>query len=137
MRVITVVLSVIALVLGASTVASATQVRPLQKAHAHNDYEHERPLLDALDHGFTALGNRTDSPRATAKTAVSTGSSSAVAPRDSSNSYAARCPQRAAKASGRRPTSQRFHGAFMSAPASSNIVSTRTLRPRLIAWCRL
>lgn len=28
---------------------------PLQKAHAHNDYEHERPLLDALDHGFCGV----------------------------------------------------------------------------------
>lgn len=25
---------------------------PLTRAHAHNDYEHPRPLLDALDHGF-------------------------------------------------------------------------------------
>jgi hypothetical protein len=25
---------------------------PLVHAHAHNDYEHPRPLLDALDHGF-------------------------------------------------------------------------------------
>jgi hypothetical protein len=33
---------------GADTVAS-----PLAKAHAHNDYLHARPLLDALDHGFT------------------------------------------------------------------------------------
>lgn len=24
-------------------------------AHAHNDYEHERPLLDALDHGFRSI----------------------------------------------------------------------------------
>jgi hypothetical protein len=55
MRVLTVVLSVIALVFGASSVASATQVRPLPQAHAHNDYEHERPLLDALDHGFTSV----------------------------------------------------------------------------------
>ncbi|MDE9367498.1 hypothetical protein PZ938_17895 [Luteipulveratus sp. YIM 133132] len=29
--------------------------RPLRRAHAHNDYEHERPLLDALDHGFTSV----------------------------------------------------------------------------------
>ena len=29
-------------------------VQPLERAHAHNDYEHERPLLDALDHGFTS-----------------------------------------------------------------------------------
>ncbi|MDR7276502.1 phosphatidylinositol-specific phospholipase C/glycerophosphodiester phosphodiesterase family protein [Catenuloplanes atrovinosus] len=28
---------------------------PLPQAHAHNDYEHERPLLDALDHGFTSV----------------------------------------------------------------------------------
>ena len=55
MRVLTVVLSVIALVFGAASVASATQVRPLPQAHAHNDYEHERPLLDALDHGFTSV----------------------------------------------------------------------------------
>lgn len=30
-------------------------VEPLAQAHAHNDYEHERPLLDALDHGFTSV----------------------------------------------------------------------------------
>lgn len=24
-------------------------------AHAHNDYEHDRPLFDALDHGFTSV----------------------------------------------------------------------------------
>ncbi|GAA4969262.1 hypothetical protein HD597_008746 [Nonomuraea thailandensis] len=35
--------------------ASATAVQPLPRAHAHNDYEHERPLLDALDHGFTSV----------------------------------------------------------------------------------
>jgi len=28
---------------------------PLARAHAHNDYLHERPLLDALDHGFTSV----------------------------------------------------------------------------------
>lgn len=28
---------------------------PIPYAHAHNDYEHERPLLDALDHGFTSV----------------------------------------------------------------------------------
>ncbi len=28
---------------------------PLPRAHAHNDYEHDRPLLDALDHGFTSV----------------------------------------------------------------------------------
>ncbi|TYB58270.1 hypothetical protein FXF51_36995 [Nonomuraea sp. PA05] len=35
--------------------ASATAAEPLPRAHAHNDYEHERPLLDALDHGFTSV----------------------------------------------------------------------------------
>src|SRR5216117_2122411 len=28
---------------------------PLARAHAHNDYEHKRPLLDALDHGFCSI----------------------------------------------------------------------------------
>ncbi|MCE7006687.1 phosphatidylinositol-specific phospholipase C/glycerophosphodiester phosphodiesterase family protein [Kibdelosporangium philippinense] len=55
MRVLTVVLSVFALVFSVSTVASATQVRPLPQAHAHNDYEHTRPLYDALDHGFASV----------------------------------------------------------------------------------
>lgn len=31
------------------------QTTPLPRAHAHNDYEHERPLLDALDHGFCSV----------------------------------------------------------------------------------
>ena len=26
--------------------------QPLDQAHAHNDYEHDRPLFDALEHGF-------------------------------------------------------------------------------------
>ena len=33
-------------------IASST---PLANAHAHNDYEHDRPLLDALDQGFTSI----------------------------------------------------------------------------------
>jgi glycerophosphoryl diester phosphodiesterase len=28
---------------------------PLLHAHAHNDYEHARPLFDALDHGFCSV----------------------------------------------------------------------------------
>ncbi|MCC6488709.1 MAG: phosphatidylinositol-specific phospholipase C/glycerophosphodiester phosphodiesterase family protein [Candidatus Hydrogenedentes bacterium] len=28
---------------------------PLLRAHAHNDYVHDRPLLDALDHGFCSV----------------------------------------------------------------------------------
>ncbi|MEM9658224.1 MAG: phosphatidylinositol-specific phospholipase C/glycerophosphodiester phosphodiesterase family protein [Planctomycetota bacterium] len=41
--------------------ASATVVRgeepatPLPQAHAHNDYRHDRPLLDALDRGFCSI----------------------------------------------------------------------------------
>lgn len=27
----------------------------LHQAHAHNDYQHDRPLLDALDHGFISI----------------------------------------------------------------------------------
>ena len=30
-------------------------VSPLKRAHAHNDYEHKRPLLDALDQGFCSV----------------------------------------------------------------------------------
>ncbi|MFD5092175.1 phosphatidylinositol-specific phospholipase C/glycerophosphodiester phosphodiesterase family protein [Amycolatopsis thailandensis] len=30
-------------------------VRPLPQAHSHNDYEHTRPLQDALDQGFTSV----------------------------------------------------------------------------------
>jgi glycerophosphoryl diester phosphodiesterase family protein len=35
--------------------ASATSPEPLAQAHAHNDYLHERPLLDALSHGFASV----------------------------------------------------------------------------------
>jgi hypothetical protein len=31
------------------------QVTPLPRAHAHNDYEHKRPLLDALEQGFCSV----------------------------------------------------------------------------------
>jgi glycerophosphoryl diester phosphodiesterase len=33
----------------------AKPVEPVKRAHAHNDYEHERPLLDALDQGFCSV----------------------------------------------------------------------------------
>lgn len=36
-------------------VPSTAAVEPLAQAHAHNDYLHARPLLDALDHGFTSV----------------------------------------------------------------------------------
>ena len=35
--------------------AATASATPLANAHAHNDYEHARPLLDALDHGFTSI----------------------------------------------------------------------------------
>ena len=35
--------------------ASLLGVEPQPQAHAHNDYEHERPLLDALSHGFCSV----------------------------------------------------------------------------------
>jgi hypothetical protein len=40
-----------------SQAAPATPVQPApqDRAHAHNDYLHERPLLDALDHGFCSI----------------------------------------------------------------------------------
>lgn len=46
-----------ALVLGAHgrAYAGETLPLPLVHAHAHNDYLHERPLADALAHGFTSV----------------------------------------------------------------------------------
>jgi len=43
--------------LGAGTAEGVTapRVQPLPEAHAHNDYLHARPLLDALDHGFCSI----------------------------------------------------------------------------------
>lgn len=35
--------------------AVAQEFQPLPNAHAHNDYEHARPLLDALDQGFCSV----------------------------------------------------------------------------------
>jgi hypothetical protein len=31
------------------------RVTPVRQAHAHNDYEHKRPLLDALENGFCSV----------------------------------------------------------------------------------
>jgi hypothetical protein len=39
----------------ASSGAPPAQPVPLTRVHAHNDYEHKRPLLDALDHGFCSV----------------------------------------------------------------------------------
>lgn len=35
--------------------AAAASPKPLVQAHAHNDYDHTRPLLDALDQGFCSV----------------------------------------------------------------------------------
>jgi Glycerophosphoryl diester phosphodiesterase family len=35
--------------------AEPPNVKPLPQAHAHNDYEHARPLLDAIDRGFCSV----------------------------------------------------------------------------------
>jgi hypothetical protein len=50
--------AVAALALPATLKADPPAVAPptaLPRAHAHNDYEHPRPLLDALDHGFCSV----------------------------------------------------------------------------------
>jgi hypothetical protein len=46
-----------AILVAAPAAASADESgpQPLERAHAHNDYEHARPLLDALSHGFTSV----------------------------------------------------------------------------------
>ncbi|MDB4889663.1 MAG: hypothetical protein JWL61_1518 [Gemmatimonadetes bacterium] len=35
--------------------AGSAQLTPLEHAHAHNDYVHARPLLDALERGFNSV----------------------------------------------------------------------------------
>ncbi|MBN8249457.1 MAG: phosphatidylinositol-specific phospholipase C/glycerophosphodiester phosphodiesterase family protein [Verrucomicrobia bacterium] len=42
-------------VVGSLPLPAAPPVPALPRAHAHNDYEHPRPLLDALDQGFTSV----------------------------------------------------------------------------------
>ncbi len=42
-------------VLSAGLVRLPAAPGPLVRVHAHNDYEHARPLLDALDHGFCSV----------------------------------------------------------------------------------
>ena len=37
------------------TISSQSSSLGLERAHAHNDYEHPRPLFDALDHGFKSV----------------------------------------------------------------------------------
>jgi hypothetical protein len=38
-----------------TSLSSEADVLPLQRTHAHNDYEHRRPLLDALASGFSSV----------------------------------------------------------------------------------
>ena len=45
----------LAVVAGFALSVPALAATPLPAAHAHNDYEHTRPLLDALDHGFCSV----------------------------------------------------------------------------------
>ena len=46
---------VVALLLIAQSSPAPRGVVPLLQAHAHNDYLHDRPLLDALDQGFASV----------------------------------------------------------------------------------
>src|SRR5688572_27209080 len=48
-RVLTVLLLIV------TTGLRAAETVPLLRAHAHNDYEHTRPLFDALDRGFCSV----------------------------------------------------------------------------------
>jgi hypothetical protein len=43
------------LLLAATQLAARAQPLLITQAHAHNDYLHARPLLDALDHGFCSV----------------------------------------------------------------------------------
>jgi glycerophosphoryl diester phosphodiesterase len=46
---------IIAGLLACRPAATTDKAVPLERAHAHNDYEHGRPLYDALNHGFTSV----------------------------------------------------------------------------------
>lgn len=56
-RILAALLAAVAATSLATAPASAHErgVRPLSQAHSHNDYEHARPLHDALDQGFTSV----------------------------------------------------------------------------------
>ncbi len=49
------ILKILAFCLGLLVSTTLPAVEPLIQAHAHNDYAHTRPLLDALDHGFGSV----------------------------------------------------------------------------------
>ncbi len=44
-----------AALLGCGRAQSQSEPAPLTRVHAHNDYEHKRPLFDALDCGFCSV----------------------------------------------------------------------------------
>src|SRR5665213_7560 len=48
-------LKLIVIVFGITCLAVRGQSLMITQAHAHNDYLHSRPLLDALDHGFCSV----------------------------------------------------------------------------------
>ena len=48
-------MSLLVLVILVTALAAAEDVTPLPRAHSHNDYLHERPLLDALAQGFCSV----------------------------------------------------------------------------------
>ena len=54
-RFVAVVLFVMGSVLAGCSPKAEEPIKGLKGAHAHNDYEHERPLLDALAHGFQSV----------------------------------------------------------------------------------
>jgi hypothetical protein len=55
-RLILLSLALLGLLLAAcSTPTSPEYAVPLSQAHAHNDYRHQHPLVDALEHGFTSV----------------------------------------------------------------------------------
>jgi len=43
------------MVLPLALILALTDPQPLLRAHAHNDYEHTRPLFDAIDEGFCSV----------------------------------------------------------------------------------
>lgn len=58
MKLVSVLFAAISIVAGVAprlAVSNEPVGRPLQQAHAHNDYLHERPLADALSHGFASV----------------------------------------------------------------------------------
>ena len=53
--IITIVCSLSLSLLSCASQPTEAPVVPLAQAHAHNDYRHDRPLHDALAHGFTGV----------------------------------------------------------------------------------